>query len=57
MSPAEWPSTLFTDAPHWRWLIVFYFFVGGLAGGSYFLAVLIDLFGSREDRPLARSST
>jgi formate-dependent nitrite reductase membrane component NrfD len=54
MSPAEWPSTLFTDAPHWRWLIVFYFFVGGLAGGSYFLAVLIDLFGSREDRPLAR---
>jgi formate-dependent nitrite reductase membrane component NrfD len=54
MSPAEWPSTLFTDPPHWRWLIVLYFFVGGIAGGSYFLAVLIDLFGSREDRPLAR---
>jgi formate-dependent nitrite reductase membrane component NrfD len=54
MSPGEWPSTLFTASPHWRWLIVGYFFVGGLAGGSYFLAVLIDLFGAREDRPLAR---
>jgi formate-dependent nitrite reductase membrane component NrfD len=54
MNPAEWPSTLFTATPHWRWLIVLYFFVGGLAGGSYFLAALIDLFGSREDRPLAR---
>jgi protein NrfD len=54
MNPAEWPSTLFTAPPHWRWLIVLYFFVGGLAGGSYFLAVLVDLFGRWEDRPLAR---
>jgi formate-dependent nitrite reductase membrane component NrfD len=27
--------------------------MGGLAGGSYFLSALIDLFGRREDRPLA----
>jgi formate-dependent nitrite reductase membrane component NrfD len=47
-------STWFTTAPDWGWLIVFYFFIGGLAGGSYFLASLIDLFGRREDRPLAR---
>ena len=47
-------STFFTDAPHWRWLIVFYFFLGGLAAGSYFLAALIDLFGRDEDRPLSR---
>jgi protein NrfD len=47
-------STWFTVAPHWGWLIVLYFFVGGLAGGSYFLAALIDLFGRREDRRLAR---
>jgi protein NrfD len=47
-------STWFTTAPHWGWLIVLYFFIGGLAGGSYFLAALIDLFGRREDRPLAR---
>ena len=25
-------STWFTTAPHWEWYIVFYFFVGGLAG-------------------------
>jgi formate-dependent nitrite reductase membrane component NrfD len=48
------PSTLFTEPPHWRWLIVLYFFIGGLAGGCYFLATLIDLFGRATDRPLAR---
>lgn len=47
-------STWFTIAPHWRWYIVVYFFLGGLAGGCYFLGALIDLFGRREDRPLAR---
>jgi protein NrfD len=47
-------STWFTAPPHWGWLIVLYFFIGGLAGGSYFLAALIDVFGRREDRPLAR---
>ena len=46
-------STWFSASPHWGWLIASYFFVGGLAGGSYFLAALIDLFGRREDRPLA----
>jgi protein NrfD len=46
-------STWFSAAPHWGWLIAVYFFVGGLAGGSYFVSVLIDLFGRREDRPLA----
>jgi len=46
-------STWFSAAPHWGWLIALYFFVGGLAGGSYFVSALIDLFGRREDRPLA----
>lgn len=48
------PSTFFTEPPHWRWLIVLYFFLGGIAGGCYFLAALIDLFGRASDRPLAR---
>ena len=48
------PSTLFTEAPDWRWLIVFYFFLGGIAGGAYFLAALVDFFGRPTDRPLAR---
>jgi formate-dependent nitrite reductase membrane component NrfD len=47
-------STWFTTAPHWQWYIVFYFFIGGLAGGCYSLAAVIDLFGRRADRPLAR---
>lgn len=47
-------STFFTASPHWEWLIVLYFFFGGIAGGCYFLAALIDLFGRPEDRPLAR---
>lgn len=47
-------STYFSVPPDWGWLIVFYFFFGGLAGGCYFLAALIDLFGRPEDRPLAR---
>lgn len=48
------PSTFFTAPPDWRWLIVGYFFIGGLAGGCYFLAALIDLVGRPEDRPIAR---
>lgn len=52
MIPAP-SSTWFSAPPHWGWLIALYFFVGGLAGGSYFLAALIDLVGRREDRPLA----
>ena len=47
-------STLFTAPPEWHWLIIAYFFVGGLAGGCYFLAVLIDFVGRSVDRPLAR---
>src|SRR6267142_219229 len=45
-------STFFTASPHWRWLILAYFFRGGLAGGSYFLATLLDLFGKGRDRRL-----
>lgn len=47
-------STYFTVSPEWGWLITFYFFFGGLAGGCYFLAVLIDFLGRAADRPLAR---
>lgn len=47
-------STYFTVPPDWGWLVVLYFFFGGLAGGTYFLAVIIDFFGRPEDRPLAR---
>jgi|SRR5882672_5372394 len=45
-------STFFTASPHWRWLILAYFFLGGLAAGSYFLATLLDLVGKGRDRRL-----
>jgi formate-dependent nitrite reductase membrane component NrfD len=48
------PDTFFTQAPHWEWLIVLYFFIGGLAGGSYFIAALLNLYGRPEDRPIVR---
>ena len=47
-------STWFTTAPHWQWLIATYFVFGGIAGGCYLLAAIIDLFGRAQDRPLAR---
>jgi len=47
-------STFFTQPPEWQWLIILYFFFGGIAAGSYFLAALMDLFGHERDRPLAR---
>lgn len=35
-------------------MIVLYFFIGGIAGGSYFIAALLDQWGEVEDRPIAR---
>lgn len=48
------PDTFFTSSPHWGWYIVAYFFVGGIAGGCFFIASLLHLFGRPEDRPVVR---
>jgi formate-dependent nitrite reductase membrane component NrfD len=45
---------LFVVDPKWEWWIILYFYLGGIAAGAYFTAVLIDLVGREEDRPLAR---
>ncbi len=42
-------------APVWRWEIIWYFFFGGLASGCYVIASIAALFGSREDRVVART--
>jgi protein NrfD len=47
-------DTFFTTPPHWEWLVIVYFFVGGIAAGSYFIAALLDFFGDPRDRPVAR---
>src|SRR5712671_5144251 len=42
-------------APTWRWEIIWYFFFGGLAAGCYVVASIASLFGSQEDRAVART--
>ncbi|OGK81242.1 MAG: hypothetical protein A2X52_15885 [Candidatus Rokubacteria bacterium GWC2_70_16] len=41
-------------APQWEMLIVWYFFLGGIAGGAYFTAAIADNFGSARDRAVAK---
>src|SRR5437764_265906 len=45
---------LFVADPDWGGWIVGYFFLGGIAAGSYFVATLVEWFGRPEDRDLAR---
>lgn len=41
--------------PHWDMLIVWYFFLGGIAGGAYFTAAIADNFGGERDRGVVRT--
>jgi formate-dependent nitrite reductase membrane component NrfD len=41
-------------APLWKWEIIWYFFMGGLAGGCYLIASIASLFGNKEDRIVTR---
>ena len=40
--------------PHWNWLIIAYFFLGGLSGASYAVGSIAGLFADRESRKIAR---
>jgi formate-dependent nitrite reductase membrane component NrfD len=42
--------------PGWHELIVWYFFLGGIAAGAYVMAALADLFGTAEDRRGVRAA-
>lgn len=48
------PATFFTAPPGFGWLIILYFFIGGIAGGALLLAGLLRLFGTAADRPYIR---
>ena len=39
---------------HWKWLIVFYFWLGGIAGASYLIASLAALAGGPTNERIAR---
>jgi protein NrfD len=42
-------------SPEWHLLIVWYFFLGGIAGGSYLTAAIADNFGGPRDRNVVRT--
>jgi formate-dependent nitrite reductase membrane component NrfD len=44
----------FTQPPHWDWWITFYFYLAGLAGGSYVLATILRARGGERDEATAR---
>jgi formate-dependent nitrite reductase membrane component NrfD len=44
----------FAGPPEWTWYILFYFFLAGLAGGSYVIATLLRHWGEPSDEPAAR---
>jgi protein NrfD len=43
---ATMSDTFFTAAPHWTWWIIFYFFIGGIAGTAFMLSSLLHLSDS-----------
>jgi formate-dependent nitrite reductase membrane component NrfD len=44
----------FVAPPQWEWYIVWYFFLGGLAGGAYLIGTLLRLLGDARDQRVAR---
>lgn len=40
--------------PHWKWLVIVYFFLGGISSASYVIATIAELFGGREGGRIAR---
>jgi chorismate mutase-like protein len=45
---------IFVADPHWGWWIVWYFYLGGIAAGAYFLAALVEFVGDEQDRRVGR---
>ena len=57
--PLDTPTPTYYGLPavkrsQYRWLIVSYFFVGGLAGAAQLIATVFDRAGTRRDRPVVR---
>lgn len=48
------PYDRITAGPHWEWWLILYFFLGGIAGGGYFIAALVELIGDRQDRHMVK---
>ena len=48
------PIDRFVESPHWNWMIVVYFFLGGIAGGIAFIGALAALAGGPRMQPVVR---
>jgi formate-dependent nitrite reductase membrane component NrfD len=44
----------FAVSPDWRWYILVYFFLAGIAGGAYVIGTLLRLAGGQRDRAAER---
>jgi formate-dependent nitrite reductase membrane component NrfD len=40
--------------PHWKWLVIVYFFLGGLSSASYVIATIAELLGGNDGRRIGR---
>jgi len=40
--------------PHWKWLIICYFFLGGISGAAFVVATIADLVGPKGDRRIGQ---
>jgi formate-dependent nitrite reductase membrane component NrfD len=40
--------------PHWKWLIIVYFFLGGISSASYVIASIAELFGGHDSERITR---
>ncbi|MFN8523731.1 MAG: NrfD/PsrC family molybdoenzyme membrane anchor subunit [Chloroflexota bacterium] len=54
--PTASPPPPVIHKPHWKWLIIWYFFLGGIAGGSYAIGSIADIAGGARFRALVRAS-
>ncbi|HVA23032.1 MAG TPA: NrfD/PsrC family molybdoenzyme membrane anchor subunit [Chloroflexota bacterium] len=54
-APASYYGLPVLKRPHWKWEIVLYFWIGGIAAGAYVIAAIADLFGGDEDRRTAKA--
>jgi protein NrfD len=59
-APLSYDDTTYYGMPavkpsHYRWWIVSYFFIGGLASAAQFIATVLDLLGGKQDRPVVRA--
>lgn len=59
-SAGDWARTSYYGTPvihkpHWKWLIISYFFLGGIAGGSYAIASIAELVGGPGGQRVTRA--